>query len=154
MCDARMDARQCVSRRVTLWALVCFYYQWQILTLFKFELRLLIRHRQATFIHWPFLDKTLISRSGTCLEKVRTPAPACNFHEDFMCFGCLLRRGFACSKIVTKCYYFWHKSRGSRAFNCRSQEKEDKHGAPYKPGTWIGRRVQVGKCAVLYLESS
>ena len=83
----------------------------------------------ATFIHWPFLDKTLISRSGTCLEKVRTPAPACNFHEDFMCFGCLLRRALACSKIVTKCYYFWHKSRGFRAFNCCSQEKEDKHSS-------------------------
>ena len=98
--------------------------------------------------HW-YLDQEHVAlrRSG--------PRPQlATFMKTSCAWGCLLRRALACSKIVTKCYYFWHQSRGSRAFNCSAQEQEDKHRAPYKPGTWIGRRVQVGKCAVLYLESS
>lgn len=119
-----------MSRQVTIWALVCFYYQWQILTLFKFELRLLIRHRGkphsyidlSLIRHWYLDQEHALRRSG--------PRPQlATFMKTSCASGCLLRRGFACSKIVTKCYYFWHKSRGSRAFNCHSQEKEDKHSS-------------------------
>ena len=140
--------------QVTIWGLVCFYYQWQILTLFKFELRLLIRHRGkpqsfndlSLIRHW-YLDQEH--------DAWQVPGVWSNLQLSWRLhvLGCLLRR-FACSKIVTKCYYFWHKSRGFRAFNCDSQEKEDKHSS-LQNETWIGRRGshQVGKYAVLFLES-
>ena len=144
--------------QVTIWALVCFYYQWQILTLFKFELWLLISQSKSyidLFLirHW-YLDQEhrnmLWGLTSISVFEIKSNL---QLSWRLHVFSCLLRR-LACSKIVTKCYYFWHKSRGSRAFNCDSQEKEDKHSS-FKSGTWIGRRgsQRMGKCADVFLES-
>ena len=40
----------------------------------------------------------------------------------------LRERLFACSKIVTKCYYFWRWVKALHVFNWCSGEEEDKHG--------------------------
>ena len=108
----------------------------------------------ATFIHWPFLDKTLISRSGTCSFKSSEPRPQlATFMKtscaSVACYG----EGLRALKLSLNATIF-----DTRVVDLvrliAAHRKRRINTAPYKPGTWIGRRVQVGKCAVLYLESS
>ena len=140
--------------QVTIWGLVCFYYQWQILTLFKFELRLLISHRGKPH---SYIDLSLIRHWYLDQEHALRSGPQPSNLQLFMKTSCArlpVTGAIACSKIVTKCYYFWHKSRGFRAFNCHSQEKEDKHGSLQNGD--LNRKegaIASGKVAVLFLES-
>ena len=74
-------------------------------------------------IHWPFLDKTLIFRSGLivmihpattepceCVPQLTTDRATATRSDDFMHFVTWAKFLLSCSKIVTKCYYFWHRS--------------------------------------------
>ena len=145
-------------RQVTIWGLVCFYYQWQILTLFKFELRLLIRHRGkpqsyndlSLIRHW-YLDQerdALTSPGSEC-------GATCNFHEDFMCsvacYGGLrvLKLSLNATIFDTRVADFVRliATHRKRRINTKHSSLQNE--------TWIGRRGshQVGKCAVLFLES-